>query len=175
MLKTILMVVIVAIVAVLIYASTKPDNLHVQRTVSIKAVPDKIFPHINDLHAWEAWSPYLKLDPTMKTRYSGSAAGVGSVYEWEGNSKAGAGRVTIAQTTPPNQVGIKLDMLKPFEAHNDVLFTLESKGESTDVTWAMDAHNSLLSKVMGLFINMDRMVGGDFAVGLASLKALAEK
>lgn len=175
MLKTIVIVVILAIAAVLIYASTRPDMLHVERTVSIKATPDKIFPHINDLHAWETWSPYLKLDPAMKTRYSGAAAGAGSVYEWEGNSKAGEGRVTIAQTTPPNQVAIKLDMLKPFEAHNDVLFTLASKGETTDVTWAMDAHNSLLSKVMGLFINMDSMVGGAFEEGLGNLKALVEK
>jgi carbon monoxide dehydrogenase subunit G len=174
MLKTIVIIVLIAIAAVLIYASTKPDMLHVQRTVSIKATPDKIFPHINDLHAWEAWSPYLKLDPAMKTRYSGAAAGVGAVYEWEGNSKAGAGRVTIAQTTPPSKVAIKLDMLKPFEAHNDVAFTLEPKGENTEVTWAMDGPSTLLTKIMGLFINMDRMVGGEFEEGLAKLKALVE-
>jgi uncharacterized protein YndB with AHSA1/START domain len=168
--------IVIAVLAILvIYAATKPDTFHFERTVSVKAAPDKLFPLINDFQQWSAWSPYEKLDPAMKKRFSGAAAGAGSVYEWDGNSKAGAGRVTITDTTPPNKLAIKLEMFKPFAATNDVAFTLQPKGEATDVTWAMDGRNTLLSKVMSLFFSMDKMVGGQFEEGLGNLKALAEK
>ena len=81
--------------------------------------------------------------------------------------------------TPPNKVVIKLDFLKPFEGHNMAEFTLEPKGDSTIVTWAMYGPSPYMAKVMGvvmgLFMNMDDMIGNDFAAGLASLKAVAEK
>jgi hypothetical protein len=175
MLKTIGIVVVVAIAVLLLYATTRPDRFHVQRTVTINAAPDAIFAHINDLHAWEAWSPYMKLDPAMKMSYSGAASGASAAYEWQGNSKVGAGRVTIADTTPPSKVAIKLDMLKPFASSNDVTFTLQPRGAATEVTWAMDAPNNLISKLMSVFINMDTMVGGQFEEGLTNLKVLAEK
>lgn len=175
MFKIIGIVVVVAIVVILIYATTRPDSFHFERTTRINATPDRIFGYINDLHQWETWSPYMKLDPAMKTRYSGAAAGAGAMYEWAGNSKVGNGKVTIVDTTPPGKVAIRLDMLTPFEAHNDVLFTLQPNGTATDVTWAMDGPSAYISKVMSLFIDMDKMVGGQFEEGLANLKALAEK
>ena len=110
----------------------------------------------------------------MKRTYSGAAHGTGSVYEWEGNSKAGKGRMEITDSLPPSQVVIKLDFLKPFEAHNIVRFTLQPTGASTDVTWAMQGPSPYLAKIMHVFINMDRMVGRDFETGLANLKAVAE-
>jgi len=175
MLKIIVVILVVLIAGLLILASTKPDTLHVERTVNIKAPPEKIFPLINDFHEWPAWSPYEKLDPDMKKTFSGAATGAGSVYEWDGNSKAGAGRVTITQVTPPNKVFIKLEMFKPFKGTNEVTFTLQPQGETTAVTWAMDCRNNLLSKVMSVFFSMDAMVGGQFQEGLNSLKAVAEK
>ncbi len=174
MLKIIGIVVVVAIAAALIYASTRPDTFHVERTTAIAAPADLIFQHINDLHAWEAWSPYVKLDPAMKTRYSGAASGAGAIYEWEGNSNVGAGRVTITDSTA-DRISIKLDMLRPFAASNDVAFILQPNGTTTNVTWAMDGRNTLLSKVIGMFMNMDTMVGGQFEEGLANLKGVVEK
>ncbi|MGC3982965.1 MAG: SRPBCC family protein [Steroidobacteraceae bacterium] len=175
MLKIIGIVIVVAIALLLIYASTRPDSFHVERSTRIKATPDKIFALINDLHQWEAWSPYAKLDPNMKTRYSGAASGTGAMYEWDGNSQVGSGKVTIADSTPVSRVAIKLDMFKPFEGHNDVVFTLQSEGDSTTVTWAMDGASAFITKVMSVFFSMDKMVGGQFEEGLASLKGLAEK
>ncbi len=175
MLKIIGLVVVAAVAIVLLLALTKPDTFHVERTTSINALPEQIFPHINDLHAWEAWSPYLKLDPAMKATYSGVASGAGAVYEWEGNSKVGAGRVTIASTQPPGRVDIKLDMLKPFAASNDVAFILQPNGAATNVTWAMDGRNNFVAKVMSVFLDMDKMVGSQFEEGLANLKAAVEK
>jgi uncharacterized protein YndB with AHSA1/START domain len=175
MLKIIAIVVAVALVALLVFAATKPDTFRVQRATSIKAPPEKIFALINDFHSWGSWSPYEKLDPTMKRTYSGAANGEGTVYEWEGNRNVGKGRVEITDTSPPSKVAIKLDMVKPFEAHNIVEFTLEPNGDSTNVTWAMDGQNAYIAKVMSLFFSMDSMVGGQFEEGLANLKTIAEK
>ena len=174
MLKTIAIIAVVLIAAILGYAMTVPDNFRVQRTTSIKAPPEKIFPLINDLHRWGSWSPWEKMDPEMKRTYSGAAAGKGAAYAWQGNSKVGEGRMEIADTSPPSKVTIKLDFMKPFEAHNTAEFTLEPKGDSTNVTWAMYGPSEFITKVMGVFVSMDKMVGKDFETGLANLKAVAE-
>jgi hypothetical protein len=179
MLKTIALVTVtlfvVVVGVVLAYAATKPDLFRVQRSASIKAPPEKIFPLINDFRSWAFWSPYEHKDPAMKKTFSGAAVGKGAVYEWEGDKNVGSGRIEIADTAPPNKVAIKLDMIKPFAAHNQVEFRLEPRGDVTDVTWAMNGHTPYLAKVMHMFIDVDRMVGQDFEAGLASLKAIAEK
>lgn len=166
-------VIAVAVVAVLVYAATKPDKFGVQRAASIGAPPEKIFPLIDDLHAHTSWSPFEK-DPNMKRTHSGAARGKGAVYEWEGNRQVGAGRIAIIDSTP-SKVTMALDMLKPFEAHNVVEFTLEPKGGSTNVTWAMRGRQPYMAKLMSTFINCDKMVGSQFEEGLGKLKALAEK
>jgi len=173
MLKTIAIIVVVLIAAILGYAMTMPDSFRVQRTTSIKAPPEKIFSIINDFHRWGSWSPWEKMDPEMKRTYSGAASGKGAAYAWQGNSKVGEGRMEIADTSP-SKVTIKLDFMKPFEAHNTAEFTLEPKGDSTNVTWAMYGPSEFITKVMGVFVSMDKMVGKDFETGLANLKALAE-
>lgn len=175
MFKSIVLLALAAIAAVLIYAASKPDTFRVERTVSIKAPPEKIFALLNDYHNWPSWSPYERLDPAMTRTYSGAASGKGSIYAWEGNSNIGKGRMEILESTTPSKLGIKLDFLKPFEAHNIADFTLAPRGDHTDVTWAMHGPLPYTAKVMHTFINMDKMVGGQFAEGLANLKAVAEK
>jgi len=167
--------VVLLIAAVLAFAATRPDSFSVRRAASIKASPEKIFPLINDFRSWGAWSPYEKKDPGMKRSFSGPAAGKGAVYAWEGNQDVGEGRMEIAEAAAPSRVTLKLDFMKPFEAHNTVDFTLEPRGDATDVTWAMQGPAPFVSKLIGLFIDMDAMIGRDFEAGLASLKAIAEK
>ena len=175
MIKIIAIVFVVLIAGLLIYAATKPDTFRVQRSTSIKAPPEKIFPLINDFHSFGAWSPYEKKDPSMKRTLNGAASGKGAVYEWEGDHNVGKGRMEITDTSPPSKVTINLDFVKPFETHNIVEFTLEPKGDSTDVTWAMHGPSPYIAKVMHIFFNMDNMVGKDFETGLANLKTIAEK
>jgi uncharacterized protein YndB with AHSA1/START domain len=178
MLKTILIiggVLGVAIAAVLVYAATRPGSFRVERSASIKAPPETIYPLIADLKLWSAWSPYEKKDPAMKRALSGAASGKGAVYAWDGDKNVGKGRMEIADTTAPTRITIKLDFERPFTAHNTVEFTLEPKGEATTVTWAMHGPSPFISKLMGIFMNFDRMIGTDFEAGLASLKAAAEK
>jgi uncharacterized protein YndB with AHSA1/START domain len=168
-------VVVVVIAAFLLYAATRPDTFRVERSVAIKAPPEKIFPHIDTFASWAAWSPWEKMDPAMKKTASGPASGKGAVTEWEGNSKVGKGRMEILESVPPSKVVIKLDFVTPMEAHNTAEFTLAAQGEGTNVTWAMYGPVPFASKVFTTFVSMDRLVGKDFEAGLASLKTLAEK
>ena len=175
MLKTVMIVLVVAVAAVLGYAATRPDTFRVERAVSIKAPPEKIFPLINDFHKWSGWSPWEKMDPVMKRTHSGSAEGKGAAYAWEGNSKVGEGRMEILESSPSSKIVIKLDFIKPFEGHNTAEYTLVTNGDATEVTWAMYGPSPFISKVMQVFVSMDSMIGKDFEAGLASMKALAEK
>ncbi|MGH8436021.1 MAG: SRPBCC family protein [Pseudomonas sp.] len=175
MFKVIAIGLVCVIGAVLAFAATKPDTFRVQRTASIQAPPEEIFAQIIDLHGWSAWSPYEKKDPDMKRTFSGAATGKGAIYEWAGNSAVGVGRMEITEATVPSKITIKLDFIKPFEAHNTAEFILVAKGNATEVTWAMQGPTPFLAKIIHVFFNMDRMVGQDFETGLASLKTLAEK
>lgn len=172
---TIIVILLVAIVAVLVLAGRKPDTFRVERATAINAPPDRIFALINDFRNWTSWSPWEKMDPALKRSYSGPPAGPGAVYEWEGNKKVGKGRMEIVDTVPSRAVTIKLDFLKPFEAHNTAAFTMAPQGDTTLVTWAMYGPLPYIGKVMHVFMNMDRMVGNDFEAGLANLKAAAER
>ena len=168
-------VVFVLIAGVLTVAATRPDVFRVERSASIKAPPEKIFPHINDFRRWDAWSPWEKKDPALKRTYGTTSGGKGATYAWEGNDEVGVGRMEIAESVPPSKVAIKLDFVRPFEAHNDVVFTLEPKGNTTNVRWTMQGNTPYFAKIIHLFFDMDKMVGKDFEAGLAGLKAIAEK
>lgn len=167
--------VVLVIAAGLVYAARKPDIFRIQRSATIDAPPEKIFSFIHDFRQWMAWSPWEKLDPALTRQYSGSASGRGAVYEWEGNTKVGCGRMEIQDTSAPVRILIKLDFLKPFVAHNTAEFTLNGTGSSTHITWAMYGPQSYMAKVMSLFCIMDKMVGKQFEQGLANLKIVSEQ
>lgn len=175
MLKIILIGVLVAVAGVLAYAATRPDSFRIERSASIKAPPEKIYAQINELKAWTAWSPWEKIDPALKRTYSGPPSGKGAAYAWEGNKDVGSGRMEITDAVPASKLTIKLDFLKPFEAHNTAEFSFSRQGDATTVTWAMYGPSPYLSKLIGMVFNMDRMVGGQFETGLANLKSIAEK
>ena len=162
------------VVVVLAIAATKPPTFRVARTAQINAPADKIFPAINEFKRWDAWTPYDKLDPAMKKFHSGSASGVGAIYNWQGNNKAGTGRMEIIESSSPSRIVIKLDFEKPFRANHTAEFTLQSVGDATTVTWSIQGDSSFMHKVMSTFINMDNMIGNDFAEGLANLKTSIE-
>ncbi|HZY11398.1 MAG TPA: SRPBCC family protein [Beijerinckiaceae bacterium] len=171
----ILLLIILAGVAALAYASTKPDDFRVQRMTEIDAPPDTIFPLLDDFQRWPEWSPWEGKDPAMKRTYVGAPAGQGAAYAWRGNRKVGAGRMEIIETSPPLRLLIDLHFLKPFEARHKAEFHLEPAGTGTRVTWAMQGRAHPMMKTLGLFMNMDRMVGRDFETGLANLKRVSEE
>ncbi|MCS6288124.1 MAG: SRPBCC family protein [Nitrospira sp.] len=175
MLETILVIVVLLVVAVLIYAATRPSTFRLQRSIVINVLPEQVFPFINNFHHWSAWSPWEKKDLTMKKSHGGPPEGEGAVLEWEGNRDVGTGRMEVLESVPSSKILVKLDFLKPFEAHNRAEFVLVRGAGTTEVRWAMYGPQPYMMKVMGVFCSMDKMVGKDFEDGLASLKAMAEK
>lgn len=173
MLKLALLAVTILAVVVLILAASCPDVLRVTRSIDIKATPETIFPLINDFHRWDAWTPYNK-DQAMRKTYGTITAGKGATYAWEGNKDVGEGEIAITDTAPPGRIDLELHMIKPIEARNQVVFTLEPHGDMTRVTWTMNCKQNLPAKLVGLFMDMDKMVGGDFDKGLMSLRTVAE-
>ena len=177
MLKKILVALVVIVIVFVVVVAMRPADFRITRTATIAAPAEVIFQNVNDLHKWEAWSPWAKLDPSMKQTYEGAAAGVGAIYSWDGNKEVGAGRMTITESRTNEAIVIKLEFLKPFAAVNDTEFTFKSadaNGNQTVVTWTMSGTNNFMSKAFCMFMNMDKMVGGDFEKGLASLKTLTE-
>jgi hypothetical protein len=170
----ILLLIILAVVAALAYGSTTPDSFRVQRMTSIEAAPDTIFPLLDDFRRWTEWSPWENKDPAMKRTYVGAPAGQGAAYAWRGNRNVGAGRMEIIETSPPLRLLIDLHFLKPFQARHKAEFQLEPAGAATRVTWVMHGRAHPMMKTMGLFMNMDQMIGRDFETGLANLKRVSE-
>lgn len=175
MLKTTAIVLVVLIAALLAYAATRPDSFRIQRSIVIQAAPEQIVPFIDDFRSWAAWSPYEKIDPAMQRNFGGAPRGVGATYAWHGQGKAGAGRMEITDAALPSNVKIRLDFTQPFNASNTAEFTLQPQDAATQVTWAMYGPSPFITKLVGVFMNMDTLIGKDFETGLANLKAAAEK
>lgn len=163
----------IAIIFIVVIAG-QPDEFKTSRSTTISASPEEIFPHINDLHKWEAWSPWAKLDPNAKNSFSGSNAGTGAAMAWEGNCKVGVGKMTITDSQPSNIIRFRLDFEKPMKATNVAKFTFLPDGGGTVVTWSMTGKNNLGGKIFGLLMNCDKMVGEQFEKGLANLKSVVE-
>jgi len=157
-----------------IYVATRPAEFRVTRSATINAPADAVFAQVNNLPSWEAWSPWAKLDPNMKNTYTGPASGVGATQAWVGNAQVGEGRMTILESRPNELVRIKLEFFKPFAGTNTVDFTFVPRGEQTEVAWTMYGPNTLMSKIMGLFMDMDKMCGTAFEQGLQSLDKVAQ-
>jgi hypothetical protein len=172
-------VILVALLAIVgglaLLISRRPDAFSISRSTTISAPPDAVFDTINDLRKWDAWSPWAKLDPHATNSFSGPAAGVGASMSWAGNNKVGVGKMTITQSRPGEWVGMRLEFEKPMKAVNTAEFELKQEGaESTVVSWTMSGANNFIGKAFGCVVDCDKMIGGQFEQGLASLKSVSE-
>jgi hypothetical protein len=162
------------ILLLVVFIAMQPGDFRVTRSADMSAAPATVFAQVNDFHNWNAWSPWAKLDPAMRQTYEGPAAGTGSIYTWNGNKNVGEGRMTITESRPSDLIRINLEFLRPFKANNAVEFSFKPDGNRTAVTWTMTGTKNFIFKAFGLFMSMDKMVGGDFEKGLASMKAVVE-
>jgi uncharacterized protein YndB with AHSA1/START domain len=167
-------VLAIGLIAILAIAAGKPATFRIERTTSIAAPPETVYANIEDFHRWAAWQPWEKLDPHMHKSFTGPERGQGAVYEWQGSKEVGKGRMTITEARPNQRLVVRLEFLEPFPADNRAIFTLVPKASGTDVSWAMEGPNSFMGKVVSVFADMDQMLGGDFARGLARLKEVSE-
>jgi len=174
MFKKILLVLILLVAGFAVVVSLQPADFRISRSATIAAPPDTVFAQVNDFHKWEAWSPWAKLDPQMKTTYEGPPAGTGAAYSWVGNSQVGEGKMTIQESKPAELVKLKLEFLKPMASTSTAEFSFKPKGGNTVVTWSMYGENNFVGKAFSLVMNMDKMLGGYFEKGLAQMKAISE-
>ena len=174
MLKRILFGLAVVVVLFVAIVAMQPSEFRVERTAIVSAPARAVFAQVNDFHRWEAWNPWSKIDPAMKQTYEGSPLGTGAIYTWTGNNQVGEGRMTIIESRPSDLIRIKLEFFKPFAATNIEEFTFKPEGDQTAVTWRMTGKNNFIAKAVHLFVNMDKMVGGQFEKGLAQMKSVAE-
>jgi uncharacterized protein YndB with AHSA1/START domain len=169
MLVTIAVVLIVVLGAFAIFVATRPGDFRITRSRTVSAPPAVVHGYVNDFHKWPEWSPWEKLDPTMKKEISGPPTGPGATYYWTGNNKVGEGRMTITDSRPPQSVTLRLEFMRPWKATNTTQFDFVPSGSGTNVTWAMTGQNNFMAKAFGVFMNLDKVVGTDFEKGLASL------
>jgi Polyketide cyclase / dehydrase and lipid transport len=166
--STLILLLLVILGGVAVVISWRPDEFRVSRSTVIKAPPHVVFEQINDLHKWDAWSPWAKLDPNAQHNFSGAPAGVGAAMSWAGNNKVGVGKLTITDSRP-------FEFEKPMKTVNTAEFSLQPSGEGTQVAWTMSGTNNFVGKAISLFMNCEKMVGGQFDQGLASMKSIAER
>jgi hypothetical protein len=169
MIKKILIGLGAIIALILIVAAFQPNEFRVKRSATLPASPAALFAHVNDHHKFNAWNPFMKLDPAVKTTYAGPDSGVGAACSWDGNSNIGAGTATIMESKPGELVRLRMDWRKPFEGTGTVDFTFEPAGNQTVVTWEMYGPANYLGKLMSLFMDCDKMCGDQFEKGLAGL------
>jgi hypothetical protein len=174
MLKIILIALPVILVILLVIVALQPSDYRIARALAIDAPPDAVFPHVNELKQWEAWSPWGKVDPNMKLTYAGPASGVGASYAWAGNKEVGEGRSTIAESRANELVRFDFEFFKPMTAVSTAEFTFQTQGNQTEVTWITSGRKDFMTKTVCLFMSMDKMIGGRMAMGLADLKTVAE-
>jgi hypothetical protein len=174
MFKKILVGLAIFLILFIGVVSMQPADFRVERSATIASPPDAVFAQVDTLRNWEAWSPWAKLDPNMKTTYGGPTSGKGASYSWAGNYNVGEGTTTITESRPNELVRMKLEMLKPFAGTNDVEFTFKPVGDQTGVTWSMSGQKNFMAKAMGLFMDCDKMCGDQFEQGLAQLKTAVE-
>ncbi len=173
-LTVVLAILSALVLALLVLIALQPGPFLVTRSATIAAPPATVFGHVNDFHKWADWSPWAKLDPTMKLIFEGPGAGKGAVYRWAGNSEVGEGQMTILDSKPGERVEILLEFIKPFAAVNNTEFVFKADAGQTVVTWNMSGTNNFMAKAFSLFVSMDKLVGGDFKKGLAQLKSVSE-
>ncbi len=171
---TIAIILIALLIALLIFAATRPDSITIRRALEIKAPPERIYAVIEDFHHWPSWAPQDRMDPTMQRSYGGPEKGPGAFSEWTSSGHAGSGRMAITDAAAPSRITVTVDFVKPFKAQNINEFILEARTGATRLTWSMQGSQPFMAKVMGIFLDMDRMLGRHFEAGLQALRALAE-
>ncbi len=174
MLKKIALVLVLLVVAFFIFVATRPSEFRIARSIKISAPPAEVFAHVNDFHKWDAWSPWVKVDPAAKVTFEGPAEGEGAIFKWAGNNEVGEGSMLLTESKPNEFVRIQLNFLKPFAGTAQSEFTFKPEGDQTMVTWSMAGKNNFVAKAVCLFMDCDKMIGDKYNEGLASMKSVVE-
>ncbi|MFN0149662.1 MAG: SRPBCC family protein [bacterium] len=179
MLAKILIGVAAGFVLFVAVVATRPSTYHVERKLELAAPAERVFGVLNDLHQFAGvlvlfGSPWEELDPNMEKTFDGPAAGVGQSFAWNSNKEVGKGKLTIEESIPGQQVGMKLEFVKPMKSTATCALTVAGTPTGSFVTWSMDGNHNFIGKAFGMFMDMDKMLGTDIEKGLAQLRTVAE-
>jgi hypothetical protein len=174
MLKKISLLLVLVIAGILIAAGFASPKMDVTREIIVNAPVASVFPHINNSEKANAWMPWAASDPSLKMNYSGPAEGVGSKASWESTGDMGTGEALVVDSVPNEYVKTKLTFVKPFQMEEMATLSVAPVEGGTKVSWNAVAEKPYLFRVVGLFMDCDKMVGGEFEKGLASLKTKLE-
>ena len=172
MLKKIIFGVSILLAVFLGSVMSQSGDFRIERSITINAEQDEIFDYKSDFHNFINWSPY-EIDDSLQRTYSGNEKGLGSIYEWSGK-EMGTGRMEMIEVERPTLIKIKLDFSVPMVAHNIAEYKIVKENDIIKVSWIMYGKNNFISKIFSTFIDMDKMVGGDFENGLQKLKKQLE-
>ena len=174
MLLTILLVIVGGVLLFLVIVAVRKADYQLSRSILISAPPATVFPEINDLRRYHVWNPFSKADPAMMVNFEGSQTGPGAILDWSGNNRVGSGRMSIIESQPNDFIRVRLDFIKPFPSTADVEFTLLPQANGTLVTWGMSGQHSFIPKAMSVFMDFNKVIGGEFEKGLTELKRIVE-
>lgn len=163
----------VAVAGFVAFVALQPSELKVARSLTMASTPADVYPLVSDLHHFTTWDPWSKMDPEQTMTYGEPSSGVGAWYSWKGD-ETGAGKMTVISESPPNEVVMQLEFIEPFASTASATTTVTPAGDGVTVSWAFATENGFMSKLFGVFVDMDAMLGADFDKGLQSLKPLAE-
>jgi uncharacterized protein YndB with AHSA1/START domain len=174
MLRKVLLALAALIIILVGIVYTRASTFRVERTTRIDAPPDVVYALVSDFHAWDRWSPWAHLDPSMKVTYGGPPSGTGATMAWIGNDKVGEGNMRITESKPTQTLVMRLEFIKPMAAVNRTDFTFKPDGTGTKVDWVMSGPLDFMGKGMDFFVGMDKMIGADFEKGLVAMRREAE-
>lgn len=166
--------VAVVIVGFLGYVATRPAQMMVVREITVNATPDKVFPYINHSKKADAWMPWKDSDPGVKITYSGPEEGLGSKSNWVSDGDMGTGEALVVESVLNQVVKTQLTYTKPFQMSQLAEISLTPVAGGTQVKWLVSGQNNFFFKMMGVFMDCDKMIGGEFEKGLLKLKSQVE-
>jgi effector-binding domain-containing protein len=162
----IILAVIIVIAAILTF--TLPTKYNVERSITIDAPRNIVYDQVRYFKNFTAWSPWSNLDPAMSYEISSPDGEIGSVYSWSGNNSVGVGSLTNTALSD-DRIEQALDFTAPRESHDLTYYTFEETPEGVKVTWGLDGSMARPMNLMGLFMNLDKIIGQDFERGLNNL------
>ncbi|MDX1409521.1 MAG: SRPBCC family protein [Saprospiraceae bacterium] len=154
-----------------------PREYKVDRSLVVNRNRQEIYDYVRRLENQDNWGPWSQRDPNMEKSTRGADGEIGFISSWRGNKQVGEGEQEITRLVPNERVETALRFFKPWKSQSDAFIHLEDEGENaTRVTWGFKGeNNNAMSRVMGVFVDMDKAVGKDFEEGLHNLKKIMEQ
>ncbi len=158
----------------LIFAFYQPTEYLISREVIIDKTAESIYPYINNSKMMNTWAPWPEIDPQLEMKYSGPEFGVGATSSWDSPGKMGAGSAIVIESLTNQMVRTQLEYTRPFPMKQIAEISISPMGTQSKVKWSVRGQNLFVQRVVCLVMNMDKMVGGSFEVGLSKLKSIVE-